>query len=75
MKKTRDSADAFAAAGRLGGRCSVPTCVPRSSVPLQSRCLVRSQLQPFYRSVPRTMAEYSYVKSTKLVLKGTKAKR
>lgn len=28
-----------------------------------------------YRSVPETMAEYSYVKSTKLVLKGTKAKR
>lgn len=31
-------------------------------------------LTPLY-SVPRTMAEYSYVKSTKLVLKGTKAKR
>lgn len=29
----------------------------------------------FLQSVPRTMAEYSYVKSTKLVLKGTKAKR
>ena len=27
------------------------------------------------QGVPPTMAEYSYVKSTKLVLKGTKAKR
>ena len=61
-----------------GQGLDAPTPVARtfsgSSGPASTLCLPRPLLLRFTCSAT-TMAEYSYVKSTKLVLKGTKAKR
>ncbi|KAM8787204.1 protein FRG1 [Rhynchonycteris naso] len=75
VEKTRDSAETSLPPQRAlpAGGVPPPVLCRRRPSPLRSR-YHPVQLPPSCTSATRTMAEYSYVKSTKLVLKGSKAK-